>query len=106
MLYVGLDVDDTAFHGCALISKGGEIIDFRCRPNVDGLVKKLQEIASRGEGQKIYVCYEAGYLGFTLQRDLAKAGIHCGVIDPGSIPRASSAGFDSLRPVARPSRNI
>jgi transposase len=89
ILHVGLDVDDTAFHGCALLSQEGELIEFRCRPNVDGLVKKFKEISGRAEGREIHVCYEAGYLGFTLQRELAKAGIHCDVIDPGSIPRAT-----------------
>jgi transposase len=89
ILCVGLDVDDTAFHGCALIAKAGEILEFRCRPNIEGLIKKLQEIGNHHSGREIRVCYEAGYLGFTLQRDLLKAGFHCDVIDPGSIPRAT-----------------
>jgi transposase len=89
LLHIGLDVDDSAFHGCALISKAGEILEFRCRPNIDGLVKKLREISDLHPGRDLRLCYEAGYLGFTLQRNLTSAGFHCDVIDPGSIPRAT-----------------
>jgi len=33
ILYVGLDVDDTQYHGSACNKETGEVIDFKCRPN-------------------------------------------------------------------------
>ena len=33
------------------------------------------------------ICYEATYIGFTLQRDLSANGFTCDVIAPSSIPR-------------------
>ena len=32
ILYVGLDVDDTAFHGCALISKAARSLNSAAAP--------------------------------------------------------------------------
>jgi hypothetical protein len=32
ILHVGLDVDDTQYHGSAFNRETGEVIDFRCRP--------------------------------------------------------------------------
>ncbi|MGK5086618.1 IS110 family transposase [Bdellovibrionota bacterium FG-2] len=87
VLFIGLDVDDKAFHGAVLVSNLGELIEFKCRPHVDGLSKKLKELQARFPDHKIRICYEATYIGFTLQRDLAKKGFHCDVIAPGSIPR-------------------
>ena len=34
ILYVGLDVDDTRYHGSALNKNTGEVIDFQCRPTL------------------------------------------------------------------------
>jgi len=36
------------------------------------------------------VCYEASYIGYTLQRDLAEKGYHCDVVAPTSIPSPRS----------------
>jgi hypothetical protein len=32
IVYVGLDVDDTEYHGSAVDKTTGEIIHFKCRP--------------------------------------------------------------------------
>ncbi len=32
------------------------------------------------------MCYEAPYIGYTLQRDLAEKGYYCDVVAPTSIP--------------------
>jgi len=34
VIYVGLDVDDTHFHGSALDKRSGEFIDFKCLPTL------------------------------------------------------------------------
>ena len=87
ILYIGLDVDDKAFHGCALIGDLGEVIAFKSRPHVDGLTKKLTELQQKFSEHQLQICYEATYIGFTLQRGLANKGFHCDVIAPSSIPK-------------------
>jgi hypothetical protein len=39
--HVGLDVDDTQYHGSAFNKETGEVIDFRCRPTLKGLLTQL-----------------------------------------------------------------
>jgi len=51
--------------------------------NIAELVSRLR-VAARNN-RRILVCYEAGYDGFWLARELAKMGIECRVLDPASI---------------------
>ncbi len=37
-LGLGLDVDDTQYHGSAFDKNTGEVIDFKCRPTLKGLL--------------------------------------------------------------------
>ncbi len=87
VIYIGLDVDDQNFHEAALIAATGEIIEFKCRPNAKGLINQLQKLKIKFPELEIKTCYEATYIGFTLQRDLAAQGFACDVIAPNSIPR-------------------
>lgn len=84
IFYIAVDVDDKNFHGCGINKETGEIIEFTTRPTAGHLAKKLAEIRQGCSGVK--VCYEATYLGFSLQRDLAKRGYECEVIAPSLIP--------------------
>ena len=38
IIYVGLDVDDTQYHGSALDKNTREVITFKCRPTLKGLL--------------------------------------------------------------------
>lgn len=73
IIYVAIDVDDKSFHGCGINSKSKEVREFSCRPTIGHLAKKLSGL--KEEGAKLKVCYEATYVGFSLQRELAKIGI-------------------------------
>ena len=86
LVYVGLDVDDTQYLGSALNKNTGEVIDFQCRPTLKGLLAQLDKLARHFPGCSIRTCYEASYIGYTLQRDLMAQGIHCDVVAPTSIP--------------------
>ncbi len=46
ILYVGLDVDDTQYHGAAFNKDTTEVVDFKCRPTLKGHMgrKKFREI--------------------------------------------------------------
>lgn len=87
ILFVGVDVDDTAFHGAAFDRLSGEYHEFKCKPTFGALKTKLEGFA--GKGYELRVCYEATYLGFPLCRELRKAGILCDVIAPSLIPETS-----------------
>ena len=70
ILHVGLDVDDTQYHGSAFNKATGEVIDFRGRPTLKGLLTQLDKLQRHFRGCSIRLCYEASYVGFCLQRDL------------------------------------
>lgn len=86
ILYVGLDVDDTQYHGSAFNKDTGEALDFKCRPTLTGLLNQLDKLAKHFPDCAIRLCYEASYVGFYLQRDLHTHGVHCDVVAPSSIP--------------------
>ena len=44
IIQVGLDVDDTQYHGSALDKNNGEVIDFKCRPTLKGLLGQLEKL--------------------------------------------------------------
>jgi hypothetical protein len=44
IVYVGLGVDDTAFHGAGIIRETGEIFEFKSKPDHGVLRKKLNEL--------------------------------------------------------------
>ena len=87
VLYVGLDVDDKYFHGSGYEERKREHLEFKCKPNLGALDKKLQRFEEKGYDMKI--CYEATYLGYSLQRDLEKKGYVCEVIAPSLIPETA-----------------
>ena len=85
-MYIGVDVDDQAFHACAITEGSKEEHQFACKPNIGELVKKLQKIKAQYPNLEINICYEATYLGFSLYRDLKERGWKCEVIAPSLIP--------------------
>jgi transposase len=89
-IYVGLDVDDTQYHGSAFAKHTGVVVDFHCRPTLKGLLRQLEKLRQHFSGCAFRLCYEASYLGYTLQRDLAEQGYHCDVVAPTSIPTPRS----------------
>jgi hypothetical protein len=54
IIHIGLDVDDTQYHGSALNKSTGEVLDFKCRPTLKGLMGQLDKQIS-------WAC-QAGYL--------------------------------------------
>ena len=86
LLHLALDVDDKAFHGCGIYTKGGKekMIEFKTKPSIGALMQKLGNF--RKNGFDLKVCYEATYIAFSLARELKKREIHCDVIAPSSIP--------------------
>jgi len=73
-VYVGLDVADTQYHGSAFDPYTGAVIEFHCRPTLKGLVRQLEKLGQQCSGRPLRLWYEASYIGYTLQRDLAHKG--------------------------------
>lgn len=84
ILYGGIDVDDKKFHACLIEKETGEMFEFNTRPNAESLSKRLDVLKEKG--YSIGICYEAGYLGFSLHRQMKERGYDCKVIAPSLIP--------------------
>jgi transposase len=97
VVYVGLDVDDTQYHGAALNKATGELFNFKCRPTLKGLLGQLAKVHKQFPRHVVYVVYEASYIGFTLQRALNDKGVHCDVAAPSSIPRQGGKAIKTDR---------
>jgi len=97
VIYVGIDVDDERYHGCALDKGTGEVLDFRCRSTLNGLVRQLNKVQDYFRDVELRLCYEASYVGFSLQRDLEAQGFHCEVVAPSSIPRRAGKAVKTDR---------
>lgn len=87
VIFVGIDVDDKSFHGCAIEGQTGEIIEFSCEAKLPNLLKKLSAFIETDAELK--VCYEATYLGFSLARSLNENGIACEIIASSLIPEVA-----------------
>jgi len=99
LLFVGLDVDDKKFHGCVISKEDSKEFQFSCKPVLTDLCKKLEKISKNKNSFKI--CYEAGYLGYSLERDLRKQGYECEIIAPSLIPKIAGRMIKTDRIDAR-----
>ena len=97
VVYVGIDVDDVSYHGSALDRQTGEVLSFQCRPTLKGLIGQLDKVRKHFGGVELKLCYEASYVGFSLQRDLADRGYPCEVVSPSSIPRRAGKSVKTDR---------
>ena len=52
IIYVGLDVDDTQYHCPALNKRNGEVVDFRCRPTLKGLLSQLNRVGATSQSNR------------------------------------------------------
>jgi hypothetical protein len=86
IIHIGLDVDDTQIHDSALDNSTGEILNFKSRPTLKGLPGQLDKLHKYFPNSTFKNCYEASYIGFIPQRDIADKGYRCGVVAPTSIP--------------------
>ncbi len=81
--FIGLDVHKDSIM-IALAEQQGEPQVLKQIPNEPGRV--LKELRKLGKGCELKVCYEAGPLGFGLQRELTQKKIDCIIVAPSLIP--------------------
>ena len=85
--YVGLDAHQERIHAAILLPGTPDAIEESFANSPDGIRRFLRRVRKRAPGA-IESCYEAGPLGYGLQRRLnTHDGLHCVVIAPSLIPR-------------------
>lgn len=84
ILYVGIDVDDKAFHLCGFNPVDGEIFELSCRPDNRALLFKMRQLESKGFSLK--TCYEATYIGYSLHRFLISHNVNNMIVASSLIP--------------------
>lgn len=98
-IFCAIDVDDKAYHGAVRIGNKEECMEFKTRPQVSALLKKLESLGIALN--KVRVSYEATYIGFDIHRKLTDKGVHCDIIAPSSIPQTSGRKVKTDRVDAR-----
>jgi len=84
--YVGLDAHQERIHAAILLPGAPEAVEESFANTPDGVRRFLRRVRKRAPGT-IESCYEAGPLGYGLQRSLNEQnGLHCIVIAPSLIP--------------------
>jgi transposase len=83
--FVGLDAHQASTNA-AMILASGEVVEDRFATTSDGIGRWARRLKRRCKGP-IVCCYEAGPLGYALQRTLVSLGVECIVIAPSLIPR-------------------
>jgi transposase len=84
--YVGFDVSKEKI-AVALADFG--IAPARFFGLVENSPEKIRKILKRlGKRKELYVCYEAGVMGYELARSLKGLGVKCMVVAPSKIPQA------------------
>ena len=76
IIYIGLDVDDTQYHGSAFNKDTGEVIDFKCRPTLRGLLQQHLRTAIIEANQRGYRTARIGKDVKAKRKDIAPELIH------------------------------
>jgi transposase len=83
--WVGLDAHKKSIHVSVLVPGREEALSWQ-EANEEGAVRRLARKLTREAPGEVRACYEAGPLGYTLQRELEAQGVMCEVIAPSLIP--------------------
>ncbi len=76
LIHIGLNVDDNQNHGSVMNKATSEVLEYKCRPILKELLGQLDKLHKYFPGSTFKLCYEASYIGDTLQRDLVEKGDH------------------------------
>jgi len=83
--WVGLDAHKQSIHVAMLLPGRDEPIAWQ-EPNEENAVRRLARRLTREAPGEVRSCYEAGPLGYALQRELESQGVICEVVAPSLIP--------------------
>lgn len=83
--YVGMDVHKSNIFVAFKKPRSKKFTEFKVEYNQKGLKELAKRLKKECKSEPI-TCYEAGFCGFDLQRQLKKLGITCQVIAPSLVP--------------------
>ena len=83
--YVGLDAHKVRIHAAMRLAGEAQAVEQTFANTPEATRRWVRRLRRRASGE-IVCCYEAGPLGYALQRDLAAQGLRCQVIAPSLIP--------------------
>lgn len=72
--YIDLDIDVNQYHGSVLNTETGEVMAFNCRTRLNGLAGQCNRLRKCFPDREFKLCFEASYIGYTLQRTLGDRG--------------------------------
>jgi transposase len=84
--YVGMDTHKEMNHVAILIAGSTEPITDSFPNTAEAVKRFVRKLKKRAPDQEIRCCYEAGPLGYALQRSLIGLGLDCVVVAPSLIP--------------------
>ena len=89
--YVGMDVHTSNFTLCCYsMSTDRTFAVVQVEPSYKEILKYLERIQQQHEEDMQFVCgYEAGCLGYSLQRELAEQGVECVILAPSTMPQVA-----------------
>jgi transposase len=88
IFYVGMDVHKDSVRVAVLKGTGKETVyEATVKNDIPRIVKIVSGYRTKG---KVIAGYEAGCMGYTLQRSLAEAKVECRVIAPNKVARLGS----------------
>lgn len=83
--FVGVDAHKTSLHVAMLVPGQRAPVTWQVA-NEPAAVRRLARKLQREAHGEVRCCYEAGPLGYSLQRQLAALGVRCEVVAPSLIP--------------------
>jgi len=83
--FVGVDAHKSSLHVAMLLPGGRAPVAWQVA-NEPAAVRRLARKLQREATGELHCCYEAGPLGYSLQRRLAGLGVACQVVAPSLIP--------------------
>jgi transposase len=98
--WVGLDTHKATIQVAMLLPGSDGPVEWQVA-NEPAAVKRLARKIQRAAPGEVRSCYEAGICGYTVQRQLAAAGMPCTVIAPALIPRRAGERVKTDRRDAR-----
>lgn len=88
VFYIGMDVHKDSVRMAVLKGTAkAPVYEATLRNDIPRIEKLIKRFSIQGT---VIAGYEAGCMGYTLQRSLAKSGIECRVIPPNRVPRLGS----------------
>ena len=90
IIYIGMDVHSTSFTLCALEVRIGDddrvIANIKVEADYRNVLKFIDGLKEKVGKRTTFICgYEAGCLGYTLQRQLSAANVDCKILAPTTM---------------------